>query len=388
MGHHGIFGQFDGQHRWVQCMCFQQAVQPVRKAVVAQLAGRHIDGYRRWLYAHGTPAQNVADHTGGDTFPNTVNDAGALSNGNELGWGDRSQFGVGPANQCFRAGNGPTGNVQFGLVVDVKLPRHQRLAQAGAQMLVTLQFLFQRLGRILELVLAQLFRLVHRGVRGSQKAVGIDAVPGVLADADAHGDKQFMVAAVARLGKPLNDLFTHQVKGLDILAFQHHSELVTTQASHDVGVPEATPQPPSHLDQQGITHIVAQRVVDGLEIVEVDEQDGEHAVVALRPDDRLTQVRLQAGAVGQTGEIVLVDQAPQMTFGAHALDLGAGTCRGELHQLSGQLAVRQLGTAQHHQHTDGQALGTAELHANVALRLQRSGPGSVGVELLQALRDD
>ena len=64
--------------------------------------------------------------------------------------------------------------------------------------------------------------------------------------------------------------------------------------------------------EQLVAGLVAARIVHMLEAVEVQEQHREHAVVALRLDERHGQVRLQEQAVGQTGELVVVREAVKL----------------------------------------------------------------------------
>jgi hypothetical protein len=73
-------------------------------------------------------------------------------------------------------------------------------------------------------------------------------------------------------------------------------------------------QPRRHLDQQIVAVVVPERVVDLLEAVEVDQQQGGRPSAALHVGDRLAQAAVEEGAVGQVGEAVvqgLVAQEPR-----------------------------------------------------------------------------
>src|SRR5260221_108832 len=67
-------------------------------------------------------------------------------------------------------------------------------------------------------------------------------------------------------------------------------------------------QPRRHLDQQRVAGIVAVRVVDLLEAVEVDEDQRELAVATARALYRLLERRPEAGAVGEPGERIAVGE--------------------------------------------------------------------------------
>ncbi len=90
---------------------------------------------------------------------------------------------------------------------------------------------------------------------------------------------------------------------------QNHHELIATNARHDVVVAHGAAEPACHLAQETITHGVAQRVVDALEVVHVNEHHRQAAAVATRIGHQLVQARLQCIAIGQPGQGIAVRQA-------------------------------------------------------------------------------
>ena len=115
---------------------------------------------------------------------------------------------------------------------------------------------------------------------------------------------------VALQGERAADLvhqFLRQRNGLLVTAQlrQHHQKLVATMArdpgrGHHTGL-----QAQRQLAQQQVAHLVAQGVVDVLEIVQVDEQQGQAALGCPRAGQVLRQVACQLGAVAQAGERVM-----------------------------------------------------------------------------------
>jgi hypothetical protein len=69
---------------------------------------------------------------------------------------------------------------------------------------------------------------------------------------------------------------------------------------------------------------VAERVVDGLEAVEVDEHHRGLLAVAVGERERLLQAVLQQAAVGQAGERVVVGQVLRARVGLLQLDGALG----------------------------------------------------------------
>jgi hypothetical protein len=55
--------------------------------------------------------------------------------------------------------------------------------------------------------------------------------------------------------------------------FEHDHELVPVQARQQVAMAQGITQPPRHLPQQGVSGLAPHRIVDHLEIVQVERHD-------------------------------------------------------------------------------------------------------------------
>ena len=53
---------------------------------------------------------------------------------------------------------------------------------------------------------------------------------------------------------------------------EHQHELITTQTRHGVTLAHTGFQPSSHLLQQQVANVMTQRVVEGFEMIQIDEQ--------------------------------------------------------------------------------------------------------------------
>src|SRR5438477_11965141 len=67
---------------------------------------------------------------------------------------------------------------------------------------------------------------------------------------------------------------------------QQHDELVAAESGHDIAVAQRAFRALGHLDQKRVAIGMAERIVDHLEPVEVDEQHGALMMVAQRGFDR------------------------------------------------------------------------------------------------------
>ena len=119
--------------------------------------------------------------------------------------------------------------------------------------------------------------------------------------AQAHGDPRGLGQAQALLA-------------------QHH-ELIAAEARERVLGAQQLRQPPRHLDEHAIAAVVAEAVVDRLEVVDVDEED--RHLPARRPLqalERHPEAVEEQRAVGQVGERIVHRPAQKGTLGPLALE--------------------------------------------------------------------
>ena len=151
--------------------------------------------------------------------------------------------------------------------------------------------------------LAAGLRLVHGDVAVADQVLGRGVLGGLDGDADAGVGPDVEPAQAHRLGQRDRDpLGQRDGVGLaDLLA--HDDELVAAEPGDQVAGADGGAQPLGDLDEQLVTGGVAERVVDDLEVVQVEEQAGEVSAAGHEPaGDVLRQQR----AVGQLGQRVVV----------------------------------------------------------------------------------
>ena len=108
-----------------------------------------------------------------------------------------------------------------------------------------------------------------------------------------------------RVGDPLGE--RDGVVLADLLA--HDDELVAAEAGDQVAGAHRRAQPVGHLDEQLVAGGVAERVVDDLEVVQVQEQAGQPAA----PGRNRSATSLASSvAVGQAGQRVVVGLVGQL----------------------------------------------------------------------------
>ena len=149
--------------------------------------------------------------------------------------------------------------------------------------------------------------MIHRDIGVLDHRFDVLAVIGVEADADAQGDVEPMATDEMGLGHGLDQLFGGEVSVLHRLDFgQQHHEFVAPLAADGIREPDAGLQAFGGRLQQLVAHRMPQRVVDVLEVVEVQIHQGDLLAMPLRERHRLRQPVRQQGTVRQAGQKVVL----------------------------------------------------------------------------------
>ena len=180
---------------------------------------------------------------------------------------------------------------------------------------------------------------VHGGVGVLDQRLGPDPAARGQGDADAHGDEHLGVAEGERRGGHLGDpLGDGQGVGLVGDALAEDGELVAAEAGHGVAGPDDLLEALAQGDQQPVAGVVAERVVDELEPVQVQEEHGHRGAAALGAGQGEGDPVQEEDPVGQAGEGVVGGLVGQLGLGVAALD-------GDVGQVGGQLQQALLGRA-------------------------------------------
>ena len=281
----------------------EQPLHLADEAAPEQVAGRHVDrdgAARSHLVEGRVVRQRPGEHHAGQL----THQARALGEGHELAGGEQPQLGVLPAHERLEPDHLAGPDVHLRLVVQDEL----FVVDAVAQVLVERVPVGEDLGRgvvPLPAPRAEALRGVHGQVGGPEELV--DGGPVVAVHRDAHGapHRQLDVVEDDR-GRQLQQQPVRQVLhvvGARDLA-DEDGELVAAQAYGEVAFPDATAQPEPELRQHLVAGVVAQGVVDALEVVDVEHQQGRGPAVAHRRRQGHLAALDQQRAGAQRGEPV------------------------------------------------------------------------------------
>ena len=127
---------------------------------------------------------------------------------------------------------------------------------------------------------AAALRAVHRGVGVAQETRGALGRASGDGDSDARGDDDLGSiegeGLVERLDGALGELDRLLLVG-KVLA--DDDELVASESRHDVVAPDGRGEPAADGNEEVVSGVVAEPVVDDLEPIEVEEEQGHHRLV-------------------------------------------------------------------------------------------------------------
>src|SRR6218665_1224561 len=154
------------------------------------------------------------------------------------------------------------------------------------------------------------FGLVERLVRGPQQLVGALARVGgrVVGDSHAHAQPEGGGAAVRAgdLHAPqarADALGEHRRLGRRLVG-QEGDELIASEARREVHLAQVGAQQVGERQDGAVAHVMAHAVVDGLEVIQIDDHHGQGVVIAVGALELLLQPCGQGAEVGQARERV------------------------------------------------------------------------------------
>ena len=205
-----------------------------------------------------------------------------------------------PARERLDPDGGPAAQRELGLVLEHQLPQLDPAAQLGGEHQAVDRVVVLAGGVDLDGPLGRL-RDVERDVGAAQQLVGGGAVVREAGEADAGADVEQDPVDLERLlergDQPLGD---HAAALRAAGAGRQHGELVAAEAGEQVVAPERGAHAVGHVAEEAVAVGMAERVVDGLEVVEVDQQQRQLLVLGARAGPARGRAA-RAAAAGSAG---------------------------------------------------------------------------------------
>ena len=211
-----------------------------------------------------------------------------------------------PAQERLGGQSAPACERDYRLVDNLQLFARQRVCQTPLGLQVRLRLKAQALAEDFHAGAAAALGPVHRHVRLSQHRLGVCL--GIARESNAHACGHRNLGAsddegpAQGLKHPLGESqgfgFAFEVLGQD-------HELVAAEARHGVAVSHHLFEPARDEQQEPVPDVVAEAVVDGLEAVEIHEQERDETAAAMQARERLVRTVHEQQTVGQPREGVV-----------------------------------------------------------------------------------
>ena len=287
--------------------------------LVVELPPRQVDGNAQCRQTFALPGHVLRTHGLQHPVADRHDQSGLLGQRDEFCRCDDTQVRVVPAQQRLGAGNGSGLEVELGQILQQEFPAADGTAQFVLQHAPFQRCGSEAAGEEAVIVLAFLFGSVHRGIRAFHQCTLGFPISRVNRDADAGADAAFLIEQLHRPGQGKDDRRCHGIDVLELGGVQaQHDEFIAAEPCHHVAGPHALAQAHGGLLQQCVTGLVAQRVVDHFEMIQIDEQHRK-ARVLVRAADQCIQPLTQECPVGQLGERVVGRQVTNALIGDLAL---------------------------------------------------------------------
>ena len=154
-------------------------------------------------------------------------------------------------------------------------------------------------------VLAATLGFIHEQIRRTDHFVhgGRRRQIGYHADTETHGP-----AALHLTGQQPAKLRRNRRGRPGVSLRQQQGKFIATQTGYHVALPKVIPQRPCHLPKEAIPLAVPLSVVDDLEVIDIQVDEGERAEIPSRPPDLVSGQFVETSPVCNTGQVVCPGQ--------------------------------------------------------------------------------
>ena len=293
---------------------------------VFKLHRRLVDADLKLGVQRGAPALHLGCRLGKHPFADVHNQSAAFCHRNELCRADQSTRGVLPAYQCLGFVNGAIGQFHNRLVNHPEFFSHQCRAHVVGELCAQPGRLLQGGCKKAEAVAPGTLGHVKRLVGIFQQVFYFETIAGVNGDPNAGRHKHLVQTQLERGAQGVQQFGQDALQMRSISQVRDdHRELVTTHAGHSVNLTQAVLNAPGSFGQQQVAPVMAQGVIDFLEVVQVDEQQRQLQAVTATFFEFLRQPLLHHAPVRQAGQGIKMGLLPDLGFSPLALgDVGVG----------------------------------------------------------------
>gem|GEM_PF-4438951 len=184
------------------------------------------------------------------------------------------------------------------------------------------------------LAAAAVLGAVERHVCGAEQVLGGIGMVRKDGDTDRRPDDCRMPFEHDRLAAVFENAFGLRAgKAVRIRTAEDDGELVAAEPGDDALAVDRRTQPVADLDEHRIARAVTERIVDGLEAIEIEDEEREFLLPRDRRGNAGGERRVESGAVGKAGQRVAIGEHFQPLIGTQDIGIGRRQRVGERRRL-------------------------------------------------------
>ncbi len=289
-----------------QSCLLQRAEEEAVEIGLAQFRPRDVDGDPPEGDAGAVPFGRLGDRLGNDDAADVGHQAALFGDGDELTRRDHTPAGVPPAHKCLDSADSTVHKRDLRLEMDLERPVGDGRAQILFKLLAVVQLETQFLRKEGERAAAELLGRIERKIRMDHEVLGVVGVDRIDGYAAAGARQNGGALEDDRLVDARQDAFGHHVDVFGAAGgIEDHDELVAAEAHAQIRSAAGFAHALRGHYQHVVTCGVAERVVDLLEAVEVELDDGQPLAPAVCALDERVEMVGQEGSVVQARQPVV-----------------------------------------------------------------------------------
>ena len=193
----------------------------------------------------------------------------------------------------------PLARVHDGLIENLELSARDRLGEFRLQQPGLAQMNLQARLEMDDAVAAVRLGAVKREIRVAQQGLDVGAVARRARQADADANRDDVAFDVEGLAHARDDALRQSAAVLSFAFRRENGEFVAAHPRDKIVGSRGRAQARGDPDQQRIAGRMAHGVVDGLELVEIDEQHGQGRLGSLQPARHFAKQQRSVGGAGE-----------------------------------------------------------------------------------------
>ena len=288
-------------------VAFGRIAQVIDELMV-KLTCRKVNGDRNGFESAINPGADLAARRFQHPVAEFQDEPGFFGERDKFSRREHTVFGMQPADERFGTDDSSAAQADLGLIVEDQLFARQRVAKLAFELPLFFgpDIHFRAEEQVTRLVVG--LHAFHRHVGKALQCGRVEAVFWIGCDADAGADMQGVRLDHERHAECSQQFFSDEAAVCALVdTDQGDDKLVAAVASQNVLIAQHATKALADLTQQFIADVMAKRVVDRGEAIEVDDQQGAMIVVAACGRQRLFDQLMEQRAIGQARQAVVVD---------------------------------------------------------------------------------